>query len=309
MNTKKDSYIDDDALVSLIRKININKDEVKSKPNPEPNIDPNPELNIEPKQVPKPEPKPEPKLEKEEGEVSDNENEKEEGEVSEEEIEKINLPIYKNEQQLKEVLQTLENETLEIFAKFMNKTYTIVDCNIVGNLMEDIIYAKIKEKLDDFEEGPKQASPDFYGDNKNCEFELKVFGNDPNFDISNFQSYIEQLCSPNGVFKKLFKTKYIIFEYIQEKQNFKIKKFYYMNVWNLVSYNGKWPVSMQVKKSVWYNIRPSNIKEWSSPNKTSDKFIEQIIKCITNCNQNTDKEIKIKNIKDQYRQIKLKYNI
>ena len=175
--------------------------------------------------------------------------------------------------------------------------------------MEDIIYAKIKEKLDDFEEGPKQASPDFYGDNKNCEFELKVFGNDPNFDISNFQSYIEQLCSPNGVFKKLFKTKYIIFEYTQEKQNFKIKKFYYMNVWNLVSYTGKWPVSMQVKKSVWYNIRPSNTKEWSSPNKTSDKFIEQIIKCITNCNQITDKEIKIKNIKDQYRQIKLKYNI
>lgn len=303
MSTKKDSYNDDDALVSLISKININKDESKLV---ESTVVPTVELTVEPTVE-------ETNSEKEEGKVSDKEegevSDKEEGEVSDEEIEKVNLPIYKNEEQLKQVLKTLENETLEIFAKFMNKTYTIVDCNIVGNLMEDIIYAKIKEKLDDFEEGPKQASPDFFGDNKNFEFELKVFGNDPNFDISNFQSYIEQLCSPNGVFKKLFKTKYIIFEYTQEKQNFKIKKFYYMNVWNLVSYNGKWPVSMQVKKSVWYNIRPSNTKEWSSPNKTSDKFIEQIIKCITMCNQITDKETKIKNITDQYKQIKLKYNI
>jgi hypothetical protein len=304
MNTKKDSNKDDDdTLVSLISKIDINKDDSK--------VDPKLESKLEPKLVQKLVPKQEEGKvsdnEKEEGEVSD--NDKEEGEVSDEEVKKINLPIYKNEQQLNEVLKTLENETLEIFAKFMNKTYTIIDCNIVGNLMEDIIYAKIKEKLNDFEEGPKQASPDFYGDNKNFEFELKVFGNDPNFDISNFQSYIDQLCLPNGLFKKLFKTKYIIFEYTQEKENFKIKKFYYMNVWNLVSYNGKWPVSMQVKKSVWYNIRPSNIKEWLSPNKTSDKFIEQIIKCITMCNQISDKETKIENIKDQYKQIKLKYNI
>jgi hypothetical protein len=295
----------------LISKININKDESKLV---ESTVVPTVELTVEPTVEETNSEKEEGKVsDKEEGEVSDKEegevSDKEEGEVSDEEIEKVNLPIYKNEEQLKQVLKTLENETLEIFAKFMNKTYTIVDCNIVGNLMEDIIYAKIKEKLDDFEEGPKQASPDFFGDNKNFEFELKVFGNDPNFDISNFQSYIEQLCSPNGVFKKLFKTKYIIFEYTQEKQNFKIKKFYYMNVWNLVSYNGKWPVSMQVKKSVWYNIRPSNTKEWSSPNKTSDKFIEQIIKCITMCNQITDKETKIKNITDQYKQIKLKYNI
>jgi len=48
--------------------------------------------------------------------------------------------------------------------------------------------------LDDFEEGPKQASPDYYGINKHFEFEQKVFMKSPGFDIGNFTSYINMLC-------------------------------------------------------------------------------------------------------------------
>ena len=35
----------------------------------------------------------------------------------------------------------------------------------------------------------------------------------PCFDVSNFHSYIDQLCQPNGVYRKLFLTKYLIFKY------------------------------------------------------------------------------------------------
>ena len=38
----------------------------------------------------------------------------------------------------------------------------INNCNIIGDCMENILFPFIKSEMPTFEEGPKQASPDFY---------------------------------------------------------------------------------------------------------------------------------------------------
>ena len=88
----------------------------------------------------------------------------------------------------------------------------------------------------------------------------KCFMKRPGFDIGNFTSYVNMLCE--DLYKKLFKTKYLVFEYTITNKKIKILKFHYLNVYNLVGYSGRTPISMQIKKGMWYNIRPSSANKW-----------------------------------------------
>jgi hypothetical protein len=160
----------------------------------------------------------------------------------------LNIENYPNSEILYDVCKSFEGQSIILSVTFMNKNIEICNCNIIGNMLEDIFYYVIKDKLIDFEKGPKQLSPDFYGFNKNFEFEQKVFMKYPHFDIGNFTSYINQLTMDGGVYKKIFKTKYILFEYSISNEKIKIIKFHYMNVYNLVGYSSKYPITMQVKK-------------------------------------------------------------
>jgi hypothetical protein len=193
----------------------------------------------------------------------------------------------------------------------MNQVIQFCNCNAVGDIVETIFFPILKKELVDLEEGPKQSSPDFYGMNKEYEFELKVFMKNPGFDIGNFVSYINQLCEIDGVYRKIYKTKYLIFEYFINDDQIIIKKFHYLNVYNLVSYIGKYPISMQVKKNNWYNIRPDNVNNWYNEDKTPHKFIENIIKCINLCpNMNDIEKIKyIDSITLQFDKLKSKYTL
>jgi hypothetical protein len=228
-----------------------------------------------------------------------------------ESIEKSKISLYIEEYEKNEKLYNLcksfEGQEISITATFMGNIIIINNCNAVGDILEDIFYPIFKQELDDFEEGPKQSSPDYYAMNKKYQFEQKVFMISPGFDIGNFTSYINQLCEIDGVYKKLFSTKYLIFEYSISNNKIKIIKFHYLNVYNLVSYTGKYPISMQVKKNMWYNIRPDCVKNWYSVSKTPQLFIDNIIKCITLCHHIEDKNNKIKCILDQFNELKLKY--
>ena len=113
---------------------------------------------------------------------------------------------YPNSELLTNVCKSFEEQEILLTVTFMGKNITICNCNAVGDILEDIFYPIIKDKLDDFEEGPKQASPDYFGMNKHFEFEQKVFMKSPGFDIGNFTSYVNMLCEDGGVYKKLFKT-------------------------------------------------------------------------------------------------------
>ena len=225
--------------------------------------------------------------------------------ISNKELETIEK--YPNSKKLINICKSFEEKEIIITASFMGKNIPIYNCNAVGDILEDIFYPIIKEQIEDFEKGPKQASPDFYGINKNFEFEQKVFIKNPGFDIGNFTSYVNMLCENGGVYKKLFKTKYLVFEYTIINKKIKIIKFHYLNVYNLVGYSGKTPITMQIKKNMWYNIRPDSIKKWYCSEKTPQLFIDKIIECINNCPHIEDKEDKITSIINQFDTLKLKY--
>lgn len=191
-----------------------------------------------------------------------------------------------------------------------DKTTPISNCNIVGDVLENVFYQRLREKLPLFKNGPKQKSPDFWNRNKKYEYELKCFTKSPSFDLSNFRSYITQLCETNGVYRKLFQTKYLIFEYSMNKNIVTIERFNLLNIWNIVGYNGKYPITLQNKNNMWYNIRPASMRTWGDKSKNADKFIENIILSIKQCpNKIPDKNKYIKNIENQYKIIKSQYNI
>lgn len=221
---------------------------------------------------------------------------------------KEDLPIdfYPNSELLTSVCKSFEEQEISLTVTFMGKSISICNCNAVGDILEDVFYPIIKDKIDDFEEGPKQASPDYYS--KEFEFEQKVFMKSPGFDIGNFTSYINMLCKDGGVYRKLFKTKYLVFEYTIVNQKIKIIKFHYLHVYNLVGYSGKkCPITMQIKKNVWYNIRPDSVKKWYCSTKTPQLFIDKIIECINGCHHIEDKMDKINTITNQFESLKLKY--
>lgn len=214
---------------------------------------------------------------------------------------------YANNEILTTICKSFEGQMITLTVTFMGKSIPICNCNAVGDILEDIFYPVIKDKIDDFEKGPKQSSPDYYGTDKYFEFEQKVYMKYPGFDIGNFTSYINMLCEDGGVYKKLLKTKYLVFEYAIINKQIKIIKFHYLNVYNLVGYSGKTPITMQIKKNMWYNIRPDCVKKWSCTAKTPHLFINNILECIRQCHHIEDKESKITTITNQFESLKLKY--
>lgn len=175
------------------------------------------------------------------------------------------------------------------------------NCNIVGDSLENIVYPFIKKHINTFEEGPKQSSPDFWNRDKEFEYEMKAFQGSPGFDIGNFESYINQLSLQGGVNKKLYKTKYMIFKYSLKDGKVKIDDFSMKNVWELVGYGGKYPITIQNKRGMWYNIRPGSYKNIKSLKHVPETFIKNVCDAIQICPNNIScRETLIEMIKQQF---------
>jgi hypothetical protein len=198
----------------------------------------------------------------------------------------ISMKGYRYINRLESVCKSFIGKEITIDACFSGKSIPITNINIVGNMLEDIFYPFFKESCPDFREGPKQSSPDYYAGD--FQFELKAFYKTPGFDISNFTSFIHQVSEPDGLIKKLFKTKYLVFEYDIKNDAFIIKNFWLLNIWDLPSYGKTNPISVQSKKNIWYNIRPGPKTTWVKGDKSATLFIENLIKCIETCPNDLD---------------------
>lgn len=184
-------------------------------------------------------------------------------------------------------------------------TREIKNCNIIGDCMENILYPFIHKDVSTFEKGPKQLSPDFYNRDKKWEYELKCFSNTPNFDISNFNGYISQLTE--NLERKLYKTHYLIFKYSMKDSIVEIMDFKICNIWGIINYNGKNPVSLQSKKGIWYNIRPCSFNDMNNIGKTPELFIQKICESIWKTpNKLEDKQTIVNCIYTQF--YKLQFN-
>lgn len=220
------------------------------------------------------------------------------------------IPTYANLARLEAMCASFVGQTINLTVTFMGREIQVNNANAAGDILEDVFFNVLKD-LGDFEEGPKQASPDFYGGGREFQFEQKVYCGSAGFDIGNFESFVAQLAEEGGVFKKMFQTKYLVYNYEPiPSGGIKIKKFSLLDVWKLPLYGGQRPLSIQSKRGTWYNMRPGAPSSWTDSRKTPKSFIDAMIASIEMCPNNiSDRAAKIASIRTQFNEVSSKYTL
>jgi len=188
--------------------------------------------------------------------------------------------------------------------KLKNKStwcFKLSNKNIVGDSLEEIIFPYLKKYFKHFKCGPKQKSPDFFNGDE-FEYEMKTYTNKPSFDLGSFTGFLKQLTARGGVERKLFKTKYLIFQYHHNKEDvIVIDDFVFASLHEILNYKGKYPISLQVCDQVWKSIRPCSIAHRNRQEKSRYTFIGQFCEAIRVCpNFIENRREKIENIEQQF---------
>ncbi len=138
-------------------------------------------------------------------------------------------------------------------------TISIETKDTVGNLLQEWLKAWMMKEQIGFEENTNsQTFPDFYLDKHNQKqdlLEVKSFDWDrgPGFDLANFDSY----CNSLLVNAYRIDSDYLIFAYQMEGFVITIKNVWLKKIWELSCPSGPYPIKVQEKKSIIYNLRPS----------------------------------------------------
>lgn len=129
----------------------------------------------------------------------------------------------------------------------------------VGNLLQEWLKAWMQVMKVEFEENVNsQVFPDFYLDKHNQKvdlLEVKTFdwNRGPGFDLANFDSYCNSLTT--SAYR--IDSDYLIFAYEMQGSVITIKDVWLKKIWELACPSSTYPLKVQEKKSVIYNIRPS----------------------------------------------------
>lgn len=140
-----------------------------------------------------------------------------------------------------------------------NLSILIKTKDTVGNLLQEWLKAWFQESKIDFEENTNsQTFPDFLLDKDNHKIgllEVKSFDFDrgPGFDLANFDSYCNSLL--NNAYR--IDSDYLIIAYQMNDGIISIKNVWLKKIWELACPSSTYPLKVQEKKSVIYNIRPS----------------------------------------------------
>ena len=138
-------------------------------------------------------------------------------------------------------------------------TISIETKDTVGNLLQEWLKAWLMKEEVEFEENANsQVFPDFYLDKHNKKLgllEVKSFDWDrgPGFDLANFDSYCNSLLS--SAYR--LNSDYLIFAYQMNGSEITIKNVWLKKIWELACPSSTYPLKVQEKKSVIYNIRPA----------------------------------------------------
>lgn len=150
-------------------------------------------------------------------------------------------------------------ETGVINFSLKNLTISVETKDTVGNLLQEWLKAWLTIEGVEFEENTNsQTFPDFYldiTDRKKGLLEVKTFDWDrgPGFDLANFDSYC------NSLLDKAYRidSDYLIFAYQMAGSVITIKNVWIKKIWELACPSGTYPIKVQEKKSIIYNLRPS----------------------------------------------------
>lgn len=147
-----------------------------------------------------------------------------------------------------------------------NIKFTVKDLSIliktkdtVGNLLQEWLKAWFVQNNIEFEENANsQSFPDFLLDKDNHKtglLEVKSFDFDrgPGFDLANFDSYC------NSLLENAYRidSDYLILAYQMKEGIIQIKDVWLKKIWELACPSSTYPLKVQEKKNVIYNIRPS----------------------------------------------------
>ena len=150
-------------------------------------------------------------------------------------------------------------------------TISVETKDTVGNLLQEWIKAWLRKMDIEFVENSNtQKFPDFYLNNDNRKIELlevKSFNwnRGPGFDLANFDSYCTSLLTD----AYRLDSDYLIIAYQMKGSSISIKDVWLKKIWELSCASGTYPIKVQEKKSVIYNLRPST---WYSERSTFKPF-------------------------------------
>lgn len=179
-------------------------------------------------------------------------------------------------------------EDYKLIGETGNIKFTVKDLSIliqtkdtVGNLLQEWLKAWFLKEQIDFEENTNsQTFPDFLldkDDYKKGLLEVKSFDFDrgPGFDLANFDSYCTSLLDNSY----RIDSDYLILAYQMNNGVISIKNVWLKKIWELACPSSTYPLKVQEKKNVIYNIRPS---VWYSerakfkPFKSKEEFLSAL---------------------------------
>ena len=150
-------------------------------------------------------------------------------------------------------------ETGKISFTVKDLTITVKTKDTVGNLLQEWLKAWFHFADIDFVENTNtQSFPDFLLDKDNTKkglLEVKSFDFDrgPGFDLANFDSYCESLL--NAAYR--LDSDYLILAYQMKEGILEIKNVWLKKIWELACPSSTYPLKVQEKKGIIYNIRSS----------------------------------------------------
>ena len=122
-----------------------------------------------------------------------------------------------------------------------------------------------------------QEFPDYFVGASKDLLEIKTFNSNASaaFDLANFESYCESLAqNPSRI-----NTDYLIFSYCLAGSQLSIKDIWLKKIWEISCPSDKWPVKVQDKRGIIYNLRPAT---WYSnratyqPFESADHFVKAL---------------------------------
>jgi len=138
-------------------------------------------------------------------------------------------------------------------------TISIETKDTIGNLLQEWLKAWMSREKIEFEENTNsQTFPDFLldkNDHKKGLLEVKSFdwNRGPGFDLANFDSYCNSLL--DNAYR--IDSDYLIIAYQMKGSELSIKNVWLKKIWELACPSGTYPIKVQEKKQVIYNLRPS----------------------------------------------------
>lgn len=138
-------------------------------------------------------------------------------------------------------------------------TISIETKDTIGNLLQEWLKAWMTRESIEYEENTNsQTFPDFLlnkNDHKKGLLEVKSFDWDrgPGFDLANFDSYCNSLL--DNAYR--IDSDYLILAYQMKGSELSIKNIWLKKIWELACPSGTYPIKVQEKKQVIYNLRPS----------------------------------------------------